>query len=107
MKKIIVLCITFLCANAWATPFLVCDPPPATDPCTVTEYRITWSDGTMNPTPAPLAFDVGHVAPGQHAIEVVAVCGNDVWPETVSEPSPFVFRRPGAPSQSTGLNLVE
>jgi len=94
-----VLVAILLARAAVAAPFLVCDPPPAGE-C-VTHYDVTGFDRT----PAPLHLDLQGVAPGNHAVEVRAVCVDPLWGELRSAPTPFDFTRPDNPGPVAGVRV--
>lgn len=93
MKKALFFGIAFLFFNvqAWAAPFLVCDPDAtgSTD-----EYVLSFDGGTDIITAYPLSYDLSGLSDGNHQ---VTVKGRNVWGD--SPPVPFDFTKgvPGLP----------
>lgn len=106
MKKTTLLGLLLLAALALApatgaTPYLVCDPPPAGD-CT-DAYAVTLDGAAAVETPAPLRFDLAGLSVGTHNVTVRAVCAATVWtPRLESAPVPFAFARPSAGAAPAG-----
>ena len=96
LKLLYFIISTVLIATpAWASPFLVCDPYPATD-FQPTEYLLQW-DGSMIWISSPpegladegvrLKFDLVDVSSGSHSVKVKA---KNKWTESTAVPFSFV-----------------
>lgn len=84
-------------------PFLVCDPPAASE--AVEYYTIAGlpGDPRVNKSTDPafgMKHDISSLAPGAYSIRVSAC---NAW--ECSLPSPFAFTRPGKPSLPIGLRI--
>lgn len=93
MKKLILalLAIFLMIGMAYASPFLICDDPPAEQQ--VTGYEIFQDGVSIGTTPAPLMFDLQGVATGEYTFTATAI---NVW--GASQPSnPYISPQIVAP----------
>jgi hypothetical protein len=106
MKKILfVLAMVLMASQAWANPFIVCDPQTG-----VTHYKVTGAAWVVSPVTAQadgsIRMDIVSAPVGTSNLNFSACINDPVWGEQCSVTSPFSFTKPGTPATSTGVKLV-
>ena len=106
MKKLlIVLAMVLMATQAWANPFIVCDPQ-----ATVTHYKVTgaaWVPATVPAqTDGSIKMDISTAPVGTSNLNFSACRDDAIWGEQCSVTAPFSFTRPGTPVAPTGAKLV-
>lgn len=95
----------FLTLEAWANPFIVCDPQTG-----VTHYKVTGATWVVSPVTAEpdgsIKMDIVSAPVGTSNLNFSACRQDDIWGEQCSVTAPFSFTRPGVPATSTGVKLV-
>lgn len=108
MLKFILAIMLMFPSLCFASPFLVCDPYPAS--VGVTQFAIT-IDGTLVTVNAKVAadgstsiyYDCASLSTGTHTITAKAI---SLWGESASS-SPFVFTRPASLTAPAGTGLIK
>ena len=109
MKKLLVIGMILFATNAFASPFLVSDPPLAGE-TRPDLYKIT-GPGWVPPsctvaTDGSISADLSASPVGVTQLTVVA-CNNDpVWGESCSDPVPFSYTRPAQPATIKSIRLL-
>lgn len=113
-----ILALVFCAVQSGASPFLICDPYPAT--VTQPNSFYVYLDGATTPLKSPaitnadnskqMKFDLAPttITVGQHSAQVSAVI-EDVWGVSESTKAPFSFTKRDVtikPSVPTGIGLV-
>jgi len=101
-QSVLVLAITFLVASmAFAGPYLVCDPYPATG-TQPTDFSVVMDGGSELISPAQtltdgtkrLHYDLAGIATGSHSISIKALVVDSTWGRLESSATPFSFSKP-------------
>lgn len=109
MKRWLIL---LLCAPAYAGPFVVSDPVPATavQPTHCGVWLDTQARTEIEVTPSAAGpyckYDVGTVTIGSHTLRMTHVRKDAVWGDMESAQSaPLAFQRPAVPGVPAGVSL--
>lgn len=92
MKKLLIIfaiCLV-ICGQAFAAPFVVCDPDS-----TATSYIVILDSGEEIETPIPLHFDLSGIDEGSHIVEVRA---KNIWGVSSAVPLEFTKALPQSPT---------
>ncbi len=109
MKILSFLVFLMIPVLAWGSPFLVCDPYPATDG--VDSFGVTINDADPIDSPAEmmldgttyLHFDTASLPPGLYSFQVTARRSADL---AESAPVPFGWTKGEPLSNPTGIRLM-
>lgn len=106
------LALFLLCSPAFAGPFVVSDPVPATQ--VQPTHCGVWLDAqpraeiavTSSANGPFCKFDVGTVTTGSHTIKMTHVLKDPVWGNKESVQSgPLAFQNPASPAAPAGVSL--
>jgi len=100
MKKLIIIfAIVLFSATAWAAdPILVCDDPPPEQQ--VTAYEVFQDGVSLGITPAPLAYNLKDIVPGQYTFTAKAI---NAWGSS-SPSNPYIS--PASATPPSNLNIA-
>ena len=99
--------VLLLSWEAWAQPYIVCDPQ-----ATITYYKVTgaaWVPATV-PAQADGSIKMSiTTAPGGTSNLNFSACRDvdPIWGEQCSDTAPFSFSRPAKPATPVGAKLVK
>jgi len=99
MKKLLLaLAILAIAVSVSASPFLVCDDPPAAEQ--VTGYEVFQDGVSLGTTPAPLYFDLQGVTPGAYNFTATAI---NAWGSS-SPSNPYIS--PTSATPPSNINMM-
>lgn len=111
MKYLLAALLCLYSVNAWAAPFVVCDPYPTT----VTQpdgFTVILDNGASVDSPAQtvtggkrLHHDISGVSSGSHTMRIKAYKNDAVWGRLESDEAVFTFVRPASPGKPAGIGL--
>lgn len=110
-KLLLTIAVILICSTAYASPFIVCDPYPAS--ASVDQFVLTMDGATITVDAkvadngsTSLYYDVGSIASGTHTLTAKAKCS--LWGVESNSSAPFVFTRPaGSINAPAGIGLVK
>ena len=97
--------VLLLTWEAWANPFIVCDPQAG-----VTSYKVTgaaWVPPTVvAQADGSIKMDIAIAPVGTSNLTFRACIIDPIWGEQCSVTAPFSFTRPGIPTIPGGVKLA-